>query len=57
MTPWQPVVYVLGSVSVVVLVGVQLDVHPDVVWLAVVVTGVLAGHVAIDRWLDAPDGV
>lgn len=57
MTPWHPVVYVLGSVSVVVLVGVQLDVHPDVVWLAVVVTGVLAGHVAIDRWLDAPDGV
>lgn len=54
MTAWQPVVYVLGSVSVVVLVGVQLDVHPDVVWLAVVVTGVLAGHVAIDRWLDAP---
>jgi hypothetical protein len=57
MTPWHPVVYVLGSVSVVVLVGVQLDVHPDVVWLAVVVTGVLAGHVAIDRWLDAPGGV
>ena len=57
MTAWQPVVYVLGSVSVVVLVGVQLDVHPDVVWLAVVVTGVLAGHVAIDRWLDAPGGL
>jgi len=57
MTPWHPVVYVLGSVSVVVLVGVQLDVHPDVVWLAVVVTGVLAGHVAIDRWLDAPGGL
>jgi len=57
MTPWHPVVYVLGSVSVVVLVGVQLNVHPDVVWLAVVVTGVLAGHVAIDRWLDAPGGL
>jgi len=57
MTPWHPVVYVLGSVSVVVLVGVQIDVHPDVVWLAVVVTGVLAGHVAIDRWLDAPGGL
>jgi hypothetical protein len=57
MTAWQPVVYVLGSVSVVVLVGVQLDVHPDVVWLAVVVTGVLAGHVAIERWLDAPGGL
>jgi len=57
MTPWHPVVYVLGSVSVVVLVGVQIDVHPDVVWLAVVVTGVIAGHVAIDRWLDAPGGL
>ena len=57
MTAWQPVVYVLGSVSVVVLVGVQLDVHPDVVWLAVVVTGVLAGHIAIPRWLEAPDRV
>jgi len=55
MTAWHPVVYVLGSVLVVATLGVQLDVHPDVVWLAVVVTGVLAGHVAIDRWLDAPD--
>ena len=55
MTAWHPAVAMLGSVLVVASLGVQLDVHPDVLWLVVVVTGVLAGHVAIPRWLDAPD--